>query len=130
MPAHRKPRAAHLLTGTYKPGRHGRVRTADVGGIGEPPAHLTTGQKIIWRELGDVLPAGIGGASDRPSFELLVLLTERSRDGDLRAAAHQRALQTQFGFNPTGRALLTGSTVNDPDPDGRIEFGEWIDPKR
>jgi hypothetical protein len=93
----------------------------DPAGIGPAPVHLGD-LKGLWGELARELPPGIGSASDRRGFELLVRLTARMQDGALAAAevAQLRMLLASFGMLPAARK--NGLQPRAPDADPYAEF--------
>ncbi len=77
----RKPTELLVLTGGYRPDRHGQRRHAPKSdrGIGEPPACLAPDEAACWREFVSNAPAGVLTAGDRWALEALVRLHAKSR---------------------------------------------------
>ena len=113
MARQRKPTALHAIEGTLNPTRHAdRGREPKPGGkLGAPPNDWKAPGRALWYELKKQVPVGVGTASDRAAFEILVRLF-----GHVRAspeclspawASQLRAMLGAFGMTPAARATLS-----------------------
>jgi hypothetical protein len=79
--------------------------------LGEPPKRLPPNQRSIWRELLLQITPGVAKISDRLLFEVLVVLTNRFREGcatptELRLIT---SIATKFGLSPADRSRVAVS---------------------
>src|SRR5438477_6456915 len=91
------------------------------GELGASPKHLNAGQKKTWRELVQIIPAGVAAASDRWAVELLVCLMERCRNGQAKAGEIKQieSLLSKFGMTASDRSRVSAAKpalidVDDP----------------
>ncbi len=77
--------------------------------LGNPPERLSAEHKALWHELAaEVLP-GVAKQSDRTAFELLVKMTKRMRDDELKNTAEMTQLISllgRFALTPADRARV------------------------
>jgi phage terminase small subunit len=113
MPAHRKPLAAHRLSGaTKKNPQRFRARENEPttnAPIGEPPKHLTADEKAVWKEVVKVSPKGILTNADRLLLEVACRLVTQFRVGLLLRASEIATLLNslgRLGLSPADRAKL------------------------
>jgi hypothetical protein len=78
--------------------------------LGDPPETMEPQEKVIWRELADLLPRGVATNMDRPSFELMVglLAQYRHRRGTMKAAEYSLlvGLFGRYGMSPADRSRV------------------------
>lgn len=86
--------------------------TTGAASLGSPPKWLTKEEKKVWKDIAKTLLPGVAFASDRDSFELMVVLTTQQRDPvrKLEMMAAERnllvTLWSRFGKTPADRAKI------------------------
>lgn len=78
--------------------------------LGKPPKWLSGEQKKIWKEMAKRLLPGVGSASDRDAFEMMVRLTEHMRSGvPMRSADRQTliSLWSRFAMTPADQSKVS-----------------------
>lgn len=136
MPRPKKPTNLHVLTGTYRPDRHGPLATKPVGSgdIGRPPRGFDADQRRAWRDIVQGAPAGVLTGSDRVTVELAARTLALVRTGDpstVKAAmvAQLVSLLGRLGMTPCDRARLNLPAPAQPKPattDGE-DWDEFFD---
>jgi phage terminase small subunit len=127
MPQPRKPSNVLKMSGAFdKNPDRGRARANEpvpAGELGGPPKHLSPAAKKIWLELAKQLPAGVAADCDRLSFELIVTLMSRFRDGSIRGfeLTAMNSLLSRFGLTPADRSRISVTPAKPSDHD------EWSD---
>lgn len=127
MPQPRKPSKILEMTGAFdKNPDRGRARVNEpvpTGELGGPPKHLDDKAKKIWKELSKILPRGVAADCDRLSFELIVTLMSRFRDGSIRGfeLTVMNSLLSRFGLTPADRSRVSATPPKHDDHD------EWSD---
>lgn len=112
MARQRKPAALRLVEGTYSAKKHGPLpdRHATLEPLGDAPPNWKAADAELWRELAELVPAGIACRSDRLTFEILVRLVAKVRKNPaalIPAVATQiRAAAGSFGMSPADRQRL------------------------
>lgn len=111
----RKPSAVLELTGAFdrNPSRR-RARASEPqpdGPLGEPPEHLPPSVAGCWREIADLVCAGVLARSDRLILEHAAHLLDRLRSEHWRVSPavllRYEATLGQLGLSPTARSRLT-----------------------
>ena len=121
MPRPRLPTELLELRGAFRkdPQRRRAVGPKSPIGIGEPPEHLSEGEKAVWRELVANAPAGVLTGADRAVMELLVRLMARFRADWLTGAEFGilKGCLTELGWTPAARSkVIAGATPEAPGP--------------
>src|SRR6266536_2460177 len=77
----RKPTAILEASGAFikDPQRRRPPEPVPTAPLGGPPVHLDEREQAIWRELAAILPPGVAGNTDRPTFELVSCLLAQFR---------------------------------------------------
>jgi len=110
-----KPTAVQDAKGYYQahPERKRPAEPTTSEPLGPPPERLSADLKTLWHELAaEVLP-GVAKQSDRTAFELLVKLTLRMRNDELRNSAEMTqmiSLLGRFALTPADRSKVVVST--------------------
>jgi phage terminase small subunit len=113
MPAHRKPLAAHQLSGAIQknPQRfaaRGNEPTPTAP-VGAPPKHMEAAEKAVWKEIVAVSPKGVLTNADRLLLEVACRLVTQFRSGLLLRASEVSTLLNslgRLGLSPADRAKL------------------------
>jgi phage terminase small subunit len=128
MPQPRKPSSVHERTGAYA--HDPKRKRKDPRGVGklsaDPPEHLDFDrfQTRAWRELVEVIPAGVGTGSDKFVVEMAARLIGSIRKTGRATAAEFGQLRVyigSLGLSPADRARL-GAPQEDEPEDGFEEF--------
>lgn len=112
--AKRKTTAELALSGALdaKPGRYADRKNEIKPSVplGTPPRHFTPEQKAIWKEVTKQLPPEVLFGSDRLLLEMTVKLTEKLRDGRIKAMEQHLLLSClqQMGMTPIARSRISG----------------------
>ena len=108
----RKPTSLHVVQGTLRTTRH-RDRENEpeiLEPLGGPPQAWPIAAKLLWAELGDLVPPGVAGKSDRIIFEVLLRLVAKMREGPEAMtpalAAQIRTACACFGMSPADRSRV------------------------
>lgn len=132
MARQRKPPTLHLVQGTHRKDRHGRLPSplAHVQPLGPPPADWTPKAKALWGEIGGMIPLGVACKSDRLAFELLCRLVAKVRENPASLtpalAAQIRCSAASFGMSPADRARVCALGADDDEIE-RKYFGDECD---
>jgi phage terminase small subunit len=99
-------------------GRKNEPKT--VGALGDPPKWFDRQQKKIWRELSELIPAGVAGAADRPLMETMVLLKDKEQKGIITDSGRSQLITCygRFGMTPADRSRVAGSLAEIAHPAG------------
>ena len=91
---------------------------ATTGTIGDPPRHLTTPEKKVWKELTAVIPAGVAGESDRIAVEIAsrLLYQFRSNPTGMQTSRLNALMDvmSRLGLDPQARTRLHVEQKPDP----------------
>lgn len=129
MARQRKPPALHIVEGTHRKDRHGPLPSplAHLEPLGPPPADWKPNGKMLWHEIGAMVPLGVAFKSDRLMFELLVRLVAKVREDPAALtpalAAQIRCSAASFGLSPADRARVSAPQPAGDDPAAKY-FGD------
>jgi hypothetical protein len=133
MARQRKPPQLHIIEGTHRKDRHGRLpaTAAFREPLGGPPADWLPKAKMLWHEVANMLPAGVAAKSDRVVFEVLIRLLAKVREKPeslTPAAASQiRACAASFGMSPADRNRVCALPASGDDGIERKYFDDKSD---
>ena len=119
MGMHKQPQALRELHGTANRNKHRDNQDAPEpkAGIGPAPDYFDDEQSEVWDYLVSTCPPGVLGDSDRPTFEVMVILFWRFRNGEydkdakipqLNGAELSRmdSLMGRYGMTPSDRQKI------------------------
>jgi hypothetical protein len=111
----RKPPSLHVVQGTHRADRHGKLPSplALLEPLGPAPKGWTPKGKALWHEMAALIPQGVAGKHDRLAFEVLVRLMIEIRSDHTRLtpamAGQIRAYCGVFAMTPSDRAKLVAA---------------------
>ena len=85
---------------------------------------MRVGDRILWAELANLVPIGVGEHSDRWTFEVLVCLMAKFRSGIALGGEVSQLLSllAKFGMTPSDRSRVSAALPAEPknDPWGKF----------
>jgi phage terminase small subunit len=128
MPQPRKPSNVLELKGAFKqnPQRRRKAVKAVDQAVGDPPAHLSPEQQVVWAEIVRIAPPNVLKATDQLALEVFACLMAEFRQAPelFNAARIAQLMQLfgRFGMTPSDREKISvdqGAAVSE-------QFAEFL----
>lgn len=99
------------------------------GALGDPPKHLPGPVKKVWKELAQVIPAGVAGETERQKLELAAQLLSQFRTNPTNMPTSRIALLEgmlgRLGLDPQARTKMHVSPPKETKPTD--PYGKYMD---